>query len=78
MSSIREEQESEIRGARCFPGPLFPRGVTGVAGTWVDDPAAAITRQRRGEAMGGSTDRILVRRGYYPGFEALRAAVRPV
>ncbi|HSH41249.1 MAG TPA: DUF364 domain-containing protein [Arenicellales bacterium] len=58
-----------------FPDPLFARGVTGVAGTWIDDPAAAIARQRSGEPMGDSTHKTLVRRDEYPGFNALVAAV---
>ena len=42
-------------GAGCLPGPLFRRGVTVVAGTWVVDPAALVHALARGDAWGGFT-----------------------
>jgi len=57
-----------------FPDPLFVRGVTAMAGTWIDDPVAAITRQRGAEPMGDSTRKYLIQRDRYPGFESLLAA----
>lgn len=59
-----------------FPDPLFARGVTGVAGTWIIDPATAIARQRAGEPMGDSARKFMLRRDNYPGFTTLLDALR--
>lgn len=58
-----------------FPDPLLARGVTGVGGTWIDNPAIAIARQRAGDQMGDSVRKVLVRGDRYPGFKALLAAL---
>lgn len=77
LAHARDAERVVIIGptAGFFPDPLFARGVTAVAGTWIDDPATAIARQRRGDPMGDSTRKFLTRRDHYPGFEALLAAV---
>lgn len=77
LAHARDAERVVIIGptAGFFPDPLFARGVTGVAGTWIDDPVSAIARQRRGHPMGDSTRKFLVQRDRYPGFDALLAAV---
>ncbi|MCC6201679.1 MAG: hypothetical protein IT494_01585 [Gammaproteobacteria bacterium] len=57
-----------------FPDPLFARGVTAIAGTWLIDPAVAIARQRAEQSMGDSAHKFLLERDRYPGFERLLTA----
>lgn len=59
-----------------FPDPLFARGVTAVAGTWLLDPTTAIARQRAEQAMGDSARKFLLRAEGYPGFAQLLEAAR--
>jgi len=63
--------------AGCPPDPLFARGVTATGGAWVTDPDALFARAERGERWGDATRKFSLRRGAWPGLEALlRRAAR--
>jgi uncharacterized protein (DUF4213/DUF364 family) len=64
-------------GAGCLPDPLFDRGVTLVGGTRVVDGAALGAAIRSGAPWGASARKYAIRRGDYPGFEALLGRCRP-
>jgi uncharacterized protein (DUF4213/DUF364 family) len=64
-------------GAGCLPDPLFDRGVTLVGGTRVVDRVAFREALRAGARWGQSARKYLIRRGDYPGFEALLGRIEP-
>lgn len=57
--------------AGCVPDPLFARGVTGLGGAWVKDPAALLGRMERGERWGDAAAKSSLRRSAWPGLTAL-------
>jgi len=63
-------------GASFVPDPAFARGVTALGGFWVTDPAALAARLARGERWGDAGVKCLVRRGRWPGLDALLARAR--
>ena len=64
--------------AGCVPDPLFARGVTGVGGAWVVDPASLMDRAARGERWGDASRKFSLRHdSTWPGIdELLRRATR--
>jgi hypothetical protein len=64
--------------AGCVPDPLFRRGVTGIGGAWVTDPARLLDRAARGEPWGDATRKFSLRNDRaWPGVdELLRRAAR--
>ena len=64
--------------AGCVPDPLFARGVTGVGGTWLIDPARALDRAAKGEPWGDTSRKFMLRKdSSYPGLDdRLRRATR--
>lgn len=65
--------------AGCIPDPLFRRGVTGIGGAWVTDPARLLDLAERGEPWGDSTRKFSLRNdSTWPGIdELLRRAGAP-
>jgi hypothetical protein len=63
-------------GAACLPDPLFTRGVTVLAGAWIEDGPALVEAIRTGHPWGAAARKCAVARDAYPGFEALLARVR--
>lgn len=59
--------------AGCAPDPLFARGVTALGGAWVRDGEALLGRMERGERWGDATAKSSLRRGAWPGLEAILA-----
>jgi uncharacterized protein (DUF4213/DUF364 family) len=64
-------------GAGCLPDPLFRRGVTTLAGTWITDPAGLVAALASGAAWGANARKFALRREDYPGLAALLAGARP-
>ncbi len=62
-------------GASCLPDPLFARGVTLVGGTWIVDRPALLDAIARGTPWGASARKTALRRGAYPGLDALLARI---
>lgn len=60
-------------GAACLPDPLFARGVTALAGTWIEDGPALLEAIRTGRPWGASARKFTLSRRAYPGREALLA-----
>jgi uncharacterized protein (DUF4213/DUF364 family) len=55
----------------CFPDEIFARGIAAVAGTEIVDGPASYAALARGDNLGESSRRTLIRRPDYPGFSAL-------
>jgi len=64
-------------GAGCLPDPLFERGVTLLGGTRVVERAAFLDALLTGARWGASARKYAIRRGDYPGFEALLGRIPP-
>ena len=62
-------------GAGCLPDPLFARGVTLVGGTWITDREAFREAIRTGSPWTAAARKVAIRRGEYPGVEALLGRV---
>jgi len=63
--------------AGVVPDPLFARGVTGVGGAWVTDPATFMARVSRGERWGDAARKYSLRNdAAWPGLEALLRRAR--
>ncbi len=58
-------------GASCLPDPLFARGVTLVGGTWIVDRPGLLEAIRTGKTWGATARKTALRRGGYPGVDAL-------
>ncbi len=65
-------------GAGCLPDPLFARGVTLLGGTWITDREAFRESLRTGSPWSAAARKVAIRRGEYPGFEALLGRVQAV
>ena len=78
LAQARHAREFVLVGpsAGCAPDPLFTRGVTGVGGAWIRDPAALLQRMERGERWGDATAKSSLRRDGWPGLEALLRRAR--
>ncbi len=57
--------------AGCVPDPLFARGITGIGGAWVSDPAAWMERAAHGEPWGDASRKFSLRRETWPGLDEL-------
>ena len=57
-------------GAGCLPDALFARGVTGLAGAWIEDAAALREALLRGQPWGRHTRKFLLERVGWPGAAA--------
>lgn len=64
-------------GAACVPDPLFARGVTLLAGTWIEDGPALLDAIHRGTPWGASARKCAVGRDGYPGLDALLDRIGP-
>jgi uncharacterized protein (DUF4213/DUF364 family) len=73
LAHCRHADEVALIGpsASCFPDPLFARGVTGMGGYWVLDPATFMRRAEALEPWGDAGKKSSVRRSAYPGTQAL-------
>ena len=60
-------------GASCMPDALFRRGVTLMGGSWIQNGPAVLDALAAGERWGMFTRKFALRRGDYPGIDALRA-----
>lgn len=60
-------------GASCLPDPLFTRGVTRLAGSWVLDPAGVFDALATGRSWSEHARKFELAPQDYPGFEALLA-----
>jgi hypothetical protein len=60
-------------GAACLPDPLFARGVTVLAGAWIEDGPALLDAIRTGRPWGTSARKSALARDGYPGLETLLA-----
>jgi uncharacterized protein (DUF4213/DUF364 family) len=78
LAAARGARELVVIGpsAGFAPDPLFARGVTGVGGTWVTDPAGLAARLDAGERWGDTARKSTLRREGWPGVEALVARAR--
>lgn len=59
-------------GAGYLPDPLFARGVTRLAGSWIEDAPALLDALMHGEPWGRSVSKFAIDRDVYPGLSALR------
>jgi hypothetical protein len=57
--------------AGMLPDALFARGVTGLGGVWIDDPAAYLLAMAHGGRRGGAARKFTLGPAEYPGAEAL-------
>ncbi len=64
-------------GAACLPDPLFARGVTALAGTWIVDGPALLDAVRTGRPWGAAARKFTLSRGDYPGLAALLDRIGP-
>lgn len=60
-------------GAGCLPEPLFARGVTRLAGSWVEDAPAVVAALLEGRGWSGHARKFALDRAAYPGLPALLA-----
>lgn len=58
-------------GAGCLPDALFARGVSALAGTWVEDGPAFCRALAVGDKWSAAARKMLIRRDQWPGVEAL-------
>jgi uncharacterized protein (DUF4213/DUF364 family) len=58
-------------GAGCLPDALFARGVTAMAGSWIDDAAAVVAALAAGAPWGRHARKFVLARTAYPGLPAL-------
>jgi uncharacterized protein (DUF4213/DUF364 family) len=63
-------------GASCLPDPLFSRGVHGMAGSWIVDPAGVVESLALGESWSAHARKFVLSREDYPGLEQLLERVR--
>lgn len=61
-------------GAGCLPDPLFARGVTALAGSWVVDGPAFKQALASGGKWGAATRKVLLQRADWPGLQAMGGA----
>ena len=66
---------SRLRRALDRIDPLFARGVTTLAGTWVTDAPALCAALAAGTRWSGCARKFVLDRSAYPGRAALQAAV---
>lgn len=63
-------------GASCLPDPLFSRGVHGLAGSWIVDPAGVVESLARGESWSAHARKFVLSREDYPGLDQLLVRLR--
>ncbi len=63
-------------GASCLPDPLFSRGIQGLAGSWVLDPAGVVEALAHGESWSRHARKFVLVRQDYPGLGPLLERLR--